>query len=319
MNKSFPIIELLPDLLALISRRLDLIEDFVAFRGVCTSWRVAARKQIFHQLVPTVPLLMLAEKEDRDEWEFYSLSRCKIWRNLSVPKTKNKKCMESRGWLITVGIAGEMNLLHPFSVLSASPPSSPDKWLDFVLMVVYNGGAYLEFWRSGDKSWTGVEKQDGGAFSDVNFYYGKFYAIAHNGHIYIFWEPYLVEMPGDLVVVARDGTSLDDDDNYRATDFLVIQLDLTNRKWNEITSLGDRSIFLGYNAAFSVEAAGFPGIIRPSCIYFTDDCIESYHCSEQEGGKDMGIYNLENGKIERFDDIQSFSSISPPVWVALSF
>ena len=30
----------------------------------------------------------------------------------------------------------------------------------------------------------------------------------------------------------------------------------------------------------------------------------------------MGVYNLEDGHIERFDDVQSFSLISPPAWVA---
>ncbi|XP_027082799.1 F-box protein SKIP23-like [Coffea arabica] len=363
--------QLLPDLLAVISRHLSLIEDFVAFRGVCTSWRMAAPKQNFVNLWPTVPLLMLAEKKDSDDREFYSLSRGKVWNKLSLPETKNKKCMESRGWLITVGSGGEMNMLHPLSGVQIElphqstfpmydnlnipscfvyvkraalsvPPSASDGFSGFVLMVVCHGGGALGFWRPGDKCWTRVEMQrPWGAFSDVNYYNGKFYAITYSGRIIVcdvsgpgsmeaqllfsidielllYRVSYLVELAGELLIVARDGAFVDEDLNYGASNFRVFRLDLINCRWKEVTSLGNSSIFVGYNAAFSVESAGFPGIIKPNCIYFTDDCIDSYYDVEPGGGKDMGIYDVEDGKIERFDDIRSFSLMGPPVWVAPS-
>ena len=88
---------LLPDLLVSIATKIQLVEDFMAFRGVCTSWRAAAHVDKFVKSWPNVPLLMLAEKEDSDDREFYSLSRGRIWRTLSLPEAKDKKCVESRG------------------------------------------------------------------------------------------------------------------------------------------------------------------------------------------------------------------------------
>ena len=220
-------------------------------------------------------------------------------------------------------------------------------------MVVSGAGRFLEFWRPGDKSWTRMESSPNGAFNDVNFYNGAFndvnfyngkgYAITYGGDIWV-WdisdptvahygftidrelikcrESYLVESDGELLIVARDGAALEDDDEetYGATNFRVIQLDLIKRGWKEITNVGERAIFVGHNGAFSIDATSFPNVIKPNCIYFTDDAIEAYTFTQQGGGKDMGVYNLEDGgRIERFDGVQSFSLIGPPVWVAPSF
>ncbi|KAL3497857.1 hypothetical protein ACH5RR_040589 [Cinchona calisaya] len=157
--------ELLPDLLFMIARKIQVVKDFTAFRGVCTSWRGAASKQDFNKPWPRqFPLLMLSEKQESDDREFISLSK--------------------------------------------------------------------GYWRPGDKSWTRVKRPEDfefGAISDLNYYKGKFYAID-----------------------------------------------------------------------------------------FGDDSVEAYTWTKQGGGKDMGVYNLENGKIQRFDHFQSFSLISPPVWVMIS-
>ncbi|XP_027084874.1 probable F-box protein At1g44080 isoform X1 [Coffea arabica] len=368
---------LLPDLLVSIAIKIQLVEDFMAFRGVCTSWRAAAHVDKFVKSWPKVPLLMLAEKEDSDDREFYSLSRGRIWRTLSLPEAKGKKCIESRGWLMTIGKSGDVNLLHPFSgvqielphlstfpahelevdpcffVIKAVLSASPSHTSEFVLVVVGGAGRFLGFWRPGVKSWTRMESSPNGAFNDVNFYNGAFndvnfyngkcYAITYGGDIWVwdisdptaahygftidrelikFRESYLVESDGELLIVARDGAALEDDDEetYGATNFRVIQLDLIKRGWKEITNVGERAIFVGHNGAFSIDATSFPNVIKPNCIYFTDDAIEAYTFTQQGGGKDMGVYNLEDGgRIERFDGVQSFSLIGPPVWVAPSF
>ncbi|XP_027099107.1 probable F-box protein At1g44080 [Coffea eugenioides] len=357
--------ELLPDLLIMIARRIQLMEDFMAFRGVCTSWRAAASVDNFVKSWPTVPLVMLAEKKDTDYREFYSLSRGKIWRRMPLPEAKGKKCIESRGWLITISSSGDMSLLHPFSraqielpnqstfpehdinpdpffnVTSAVLSASPSETSDFVVVIVGGGGRFLLLWRPGDMSWTRIESAQYGAFNDVYFYKGKIYAITYGGHIWVwdmldppeaqycftinrelidFRRSRLVESAGKLFVVARDGAEYDDDEQtYGVMNFRVVQLDLIKREWKEIDNLGDMAIFVGHNGGFSLDATRFPSIIKPNCIYFTDDAIEAYTCTEEGGGKDMGVYNLEDGHIERFDDIQSFSLISPPVWVAPSF
>ncbi|KAL3499364.1 hypothetical protein ACH5RR_038457 [Cinchona calisaya] len=354
--------ELLQDLLVMIAKRIQLVEDFTAFRGVCTSWRAAASKQNFEKSWPTLPMLMLAEKKDSDDREFYSLSRGKIWRTLSLPEAKGKKCIETRGWLLTIPSSGDMKLLHPFSRVQIELPhvpfpfydgysfirravlsANPSETSNFVLMVVHSRGKNLGFWRPGDKSWTGIVSRQG-AFSDVNYHNGKFYAISYGGQIWS-WdvtapdltvaqrlfcidfrliggrESYVVESSGELLIVSRDGAGIASyGETYGATNFRVIQLDLIRSRWNELRSLGERAIFVGFNGAFSVDSTNFSGIIRPNCIYFTDDSDEAFRYTNSHlgGGKDMGVYNLEDRKIGRFDDVRSFSLICPPIWVAPS-
>ncbi|KAG5584427.1 hypothetical protein H5410_044861 [Solanum commersonii] len=62
------------DLLVLIAKRVKVMEDYIAFRGVCTSWRMASPKDNFNVISPQFPLLMLPQKDD-DYREFYSLSK----------------------------------------------------------------------------------------------------------------------------------------------------------------------------------------------------------------------------------------------------
>ncbi|KAL3497856.1 hypothetical protein ACH5RR_040588 [Cinchona calisaya] len=369
--------ELLPDLLFMIARKIQVVKDFTAFRGVCTSWRGAASKQDFNKPWPRqFQLLMLSEKQESDDREFISLSKGPniIWKTLSLPEIRGKRCIESRGWLITLGNSGEVNLLNPFSHVQIELPNqttfpeyeyqdldnetfaytflqravlsaSPSDTSDFVFMVSHGCGFSQSYWRPGDKSWTGVKRPEDfefGAISDLNYYNGKFYAIDFGGSLCIcdvFSGPddykfervfrvvneffsgqvYLVESSGELLLVHRDGTELHvDQESYGVKTFQVFQLDLINRERNKIKSLGDKTIFVGFNSAISLDVTCFSGIIEPNCIYFTDDSVEAYTWTKQGGGKDMGVYNLENRKIQRFDHFQSFSLISPPVWVMIS-
>ncbi|PHU18634.1 hypothetical protein BC332_14329 [Capsicum chinense] len=55
--------ELSKDLSDVIVKRVKLIEDFIAFSVVCTSWQNSATKANFDFLSPQLPLLMLADKD----------------------------------------------------------------------------------------------------------------------------------------------------------------------------------------------------------------------------------------------------------------
>ncbi|KAF3625982.1 Histidine-containing phosphotransfer protein 1 [Capsicum annuum] len=97
--------ELQHDLLALIARRLNMIKDYFNFDTVCKSWPSVATKNYFNSGLPRVPWLILAEKEDNEEnslRRFFSLSNGTIL-NKRILKASRKRCMESMGWLITVG------------------------------------------------------------------------------------------------------------------------------------------------------------------------------------------------------------------------
>ncbi|KAF5938646.1 hypothetical protein HYC85_022905 [Camellia sinensis] len=129
--------ELISDVLVLIAKRIDVVEDYVAFGGVCKSWQVAAVKENFNERgwSHQIPWLMLAQEEEEEEEEerrFVSLRKgsmiCKVMR---LPEAKGKRCMESLGWFVTISQDGQLNLLHPFSrVQIGLPPVTTLKYYD---------------------------------------------------------------------------------------------------------------------------------------------------------------------------------------------
>nr|XP_016500464.1 PREDICTED: putative F-box protein At1g65770 [Nicotiana tabacum] len=359
--------ELPRDLLIPIAHRVKVIEDFIAFGAVCTSWRTATPKHNFDVFSPQVPLLMLADKDD-DYREFYSLSKQKVSR-IFLPEVRGRACFSSEGWICTAAYTGEVNLLHPFSrtqiqlppqeallafdcddpeggypcidqaVLSASPSLTSD----YVLVVSFYGYKNcLAFWRPGDLSWTNMKIDRSiviGGVTSLKYYKGKFYAVYYSGQVWVYDVPigeprdlvwleddmfkrplvqfYLVEVSGALLLVSRFAS---EGPNGGAVTFKfrVFELDVIKGELKEINTLGESSIFLGRNGASSIDSSKFIGVKRNQ-IYFTDDWTDFFRTLEGGGGRDMGAYDLESGKIESFYPGLSLSPICPPTWVAPSF
>ncbi|MCD7452862.1 hypothetical protein HAX54_018415 [Datura stramonium] len=208
--------ELHHDLLVLIRRRLNLIEDYLNFSIVCKSWHSVATKNNFTSDLPRIPWLMLAEEEEEEDKslrKFFSLYNGMIL-NKRIPKAMGKRCMESLGWLITVGKdEGEINLLHPFSGVEIELPhqnttedyeehgeeclftyvrkavlsASPSHTSDFVLMVIEGNIRFLSFWRPGDLRWNRVhwDASHHSPFVDVVYFNGLFYAVNFSGEVVV--------------------------------------------------------------------------------------------------------------------------------------
>ncbi|KAH7833365.1 hypothetical protein Vadar_005553 [Vaccinium darrowii] len=218
--------DLVQDLLILIARRVDFVEDFAAFGRVCRSWRLVAVKENFKGS-QQIPWLMLAEEEEEEEEEgegddknnravngrrFVSITEGVVIGKLMLPEARGKRCLETRGWLVTISESGDMNLLHPLTrvqvslppittlkyyyedemyntyiqiqkaVLSSSPSGSSKD--DYVLMIIYGGSGFLGFCRCGDKAWTTIETRLG-CFMDITYFNGQFYAVNARGMIYV--------------------------------------------------------------------------------------------------------------------------------------
>ncbi|XP_016507143.2 putative F-box protein At1g65740 [Nicotiana tabacum] len=212
--------ELPHELLVLIAKRVKVIEDFIAFGAVCTSWRTAATKENFDVFSPQVPLLMLADDKDDDYREFYSLSKGKVSRILYLPEARGRECFPSEGWLFTMSYYGEFNLLHPFSRTQIQLPSpkallalqgfdeipkgeiyhmidkavlsaNPSLTSDYVLVISYYTDVnHLAFWRPGDLSWTKfeIEYRVGGVFNMI-YYKGQFIFVTYAGEVCVFYVP----------------------------------------------------------------------------------------------------------------------------------
>ncbi|KAJ8555903.1 hypothetical protein K7X08_013399 [Anisodus acutangulus] len=81
--------ELANNLIAQIAKRVKLMEDFIVFRAVWTSWRTAATKDNFDVLSPLLPLLMLGDTYDGYR-QVYSLSKQKVSR-IFLPEARRQR------------------------------------------------------------------------------------------------------------------------------------------------------------------------------------------------------------------------------------
>uniref|UniRef100_M1AWM3 F-box domain containing protein n=1 Tax=Solanum tuberosum TaxID=4113 RepID=M1AWM3_SOLTU len=200
------------DLIAHIANRVKVIEDFIAFGAVCTSWRIAATKDNFDVLSHQVPFLMMADGDDDGYQKIYSLSKKKASR-IFLPEVRGSKVVPIKeGWLCTVAKdTGEINLLHPFSRKKIHLPSlnallnfhdcernhwgciyvavlsaNPSVTSDYVLMVLHYGSDNcLAFWRPGDLNWTNIDVANNfpGRPSALVYHKGEFYSMRHSGKV----------------------------------------------------------------------------------------------------------------------------------------
>ncbi|XP_058742556.1 F-box protein At2g26160-like [Vicia villosa] len=96
---------------------------------------------------------------------------------------------------------------------------------------------------------------------------------------------------------------------YETVGFKVYKMNWNERKWEQIQSLGEHSLFIGTKSSLCCCAADFVGC-RPNCIYFT-------YFTDYVNGKDVGIYNLSDKSIEPLPGYLS-NSYGHSVWVELT-
>ncbi|TXG50384.1 hypothetical protein EZV62_022908 [Acer yangbiense] len=241
-----------------------------------------------------VPWLMLPAEEGSDRRSFFSLSKGTMSRQINLPDAKGNKCYSSKGWLMkfyVIDVGGGITALDIKS----------DNTVEAKQVANLPNGLRLDEFRM---------------------------------------KLYLVESAGKLLVVARNGVHFRDEvrsigeepigeghrrtRTYGANAFHVLEVDLSSNKWSQVKNLGNRSLFLGDNSSLSVEVLDISSL-KPNCIYFTYDCQILYAVVEffpEGGGRDMEIYNLKDGSIERIkpyfkgrSKCNFYDPITPPMWV----
>ncbi|PHU28167.1 Histone H2A.1 [Capsicum chinense] len=135
----------------MIAKHVEVIEDFIVFSAVCTSWRTATPKDNSDVLWPQLPLLMLGYAKDCNYREFYSLSKKKVSR-LYVPEAKWRTCFPSKGWLICfLQSELETSLLNPFSHKKIQLPPGKNLWpLQAIMYLVITVWEVIIVWPIGD-------------------------------------------------------------------------------------------------------------------------------------------------------------------------
>lgn len=110
--------------------------------------------------------------------------------------------------------------------------------------------------------------------------------------------------------------------HYGIHGFQVFEVYLGTETWKEIKNLANRSIFLSPNFSLSLDVSSNRHC-KPNCIYFTYDYYMHMHEDEHTelfGDKDMGIYNLEDGRVKpMYKGHYSYHRLNPAMWVERSF
>lgn len=250
----------------------------------------------------------------------------------------------------SIGDAG--NLYLERVALSADKDAS-----SFVLLTIHVSGK-LVMYKSGDKKWTVIDDFPS-PYDDVVCKDGIFYAVDSTGRAVMvdlnpgsapFVTPvaesvhggdkkYLVQSAGDLLLVDMylSGGAPDDDFGYnegfqfyedfdcymseRTVKFKVFKLDKETHRWEEMSSLGDRIVFLGDNTAFSAFASQINSTCKGNCIFFTDQFYCGKEEEEEEGGvwksRGIGVFDMETGTIGPIGDYLGYSDMfwPPPDWI----
>ncbi|KAL6178575.1 hypothetical protein ACLB2K_050093 [Fragaria x ananassa] len=200
--------DLSQDVLVSIANLMVLVEDFLAFGLVCTSWRLAATKENFTgSLSQQVPLLLLSPRNNTKTAakcvsEFYNMRKGKTHKLSPALLAKiNDVHSSSLGWVFIVSEDFGGALLYPFShhpvvklpnfmederfredwnmfALSSSPSSKSD-----YLVMAVNRWKRLAFCRPGGEGWTIVNEEhvNHPAYHDITYYKGQYYIVDAEG------------------------------------------------------------------------------------------------------------------------------------------
>ncbi|KAJ4839402.1 hypothetical protein Tsubulata_016857 [Turnera subulata] len=92
--------------------------------------------------------------------------------------------------------------------------------------------------------------------------------------------------------------------------------DSSEKKWEELKDLKDRVLFVGTKNSKSSSAHDFPGCERNG-IYLNDDSWEGLNTDHtfDYGGRDCGMFNLQEVIVKPLHDFGSWRLLPQPVWI----
>ncbi|KAJ4808950.1 F-box family protein [Rhynchospora pubera] len=288
---------LLPELVHIIARNVIDIFDFIRFRAVCKTWRSVTTIADLSLQFPW----LLSPSHGRPDLQFYSIAFNKSF-TIHAPKFANKTFFyPCRGSLLVLSGQHYTSLINPLSDTEIPLPilraeSAYDPWVgsqnfqsgDYV---VFRGfGTKFHVFKPGDNKWIDMEVDYGSTY----FHWNKFifimdacvtkvmdlstnetvfvvpppwnaYKWSASKIMFTLWSPhFLIESSGEVLLVT-----------YLDKRFEIYRLEIGNNKgdplWVEVTSIGDRMLFLDFQndfGDFSIRAGDFGGLnLKGNCIY----------------------------------------------------
>ncbi|XP_059646086.1 F-box protein SKIP23-like [Cornus florida] len=207
------------DLISTIANRLNVVEDFLSFSGVCQSWRSVYWTKNWRQKCLQFPWLMLSSSShggnnNNAAATFFSFLKKKRLQLSLVPQAR-RWWGSACGWLVSIGGGGggggghqiQIHLLNPITRLHINLPyecsihklfvfnttsfpsdqmgggDDDDDIVPLVVAICGPRGSDLAFVRPGDDSWVMVAAAAAAAFKFLTLFQTHIFAICEDGSL----------------------------------------------------------------------------------------------------------------------------------------
>jgi hypothetical protein len=209
------------------------------------------------------------------------------------------------------------------------------------LLAIHMSGKLAVF-RSSDEQWMMMPEKPPKPYTDVCVFNGRSIAVDSTGRtvavtpdlcldlvaeaVFGGGEKLLVESDGELLLVdkylkptSRYNWFYAGEGHYKyatktaVARFVVFRLDEKEKKWVELTNLGDMVLILGDDCAFSALASDLC-IGNGNCVIFTDDMYRHVKSIELE----ISVFCLDKQQILPLSDLPCSNLFwPPPQWTGL--
>ncbi|RLM87022.1 hypothetical protein C2845_PM04G21280 [Panicum miliaceum] len=327
-----------PDVLPDIASRLTSLEDFFALRASCRAYR-ALLPPSRGVLASQSPLLLVALFPSFSEALFHlSLRRLHRFRlpwGHHLPPSRHT-LLYAHGYLVTATTVSShypprLLLLHLFSGVQIRLPKVPAPFTrvilseDLAVVLFLPGRPTVQHCHLGDALWRVVCADAPDVVDDMLFVDGTLYALVNGLRLAI------VELSENSLELSYLGGDLDDEsrsvgelfrlgecggdvllisEDHEMMDYRVFQWVSEEGKWASVTSLGGRTLFLGYDGFASCLGPDYPGI-RGDCLYAAGLRLGEWH----EYSLTNGTCDVRYAEYPGAPPLNNSSPARPPVWV----
>uniref|UniRef100_A0A0D9XFX6 KIB1-4 beta-propeller domain-containing protein n=1 Tax=Leersia perrieri TaxID=77586 RepID=A0A0D9XFX6_9ORYZ len=338
-SSSSPSLDLIPD----IARRLTSLEDFFALRATCRAYRALLPPALRPLLASQSPLLLVALYPSFAEALFHPrlrrLHRFRLPWGHHLPPSRHT-LFYARGYLVTATTAANnypprLLLLHLFTGEQLRLPKVPARFsrviltADLLVVIFLPGRATVQHCRQGDLLWRVGTAHAPHVFDDLIFVGGTLYALVglrlavvdlSEGSLelsFLGGEVDEANRPtGDRFMLGECGgevllISVEREDGVvERVVYRVFRWASEERKWEMITNLGGRSLFLDLDGFAACVDQDYPGV-RGDCVYAAGLRLGEWHEYSLVDGTCDVCYADYRGAPPLNND----SLIRPSVWI----
>lgn len=191
-----------------------------------------------------------------------------------------------------------------------------------VVVVTFDSLGGMSVFRCGDDKWTKIVGMTTCFYGDICLFRGRPCEAIYSGKTEMIEQDLSVHLMAEHVDTENIGNKFLFEsecelllvDCYGGDDvwFDVFRLDEKEKKWVNLTNIGDRVLFLGNGCSFSASAKDLC-VANGNCIIYTDDAF--HDLNDTECG--LSVFHLDQGRVSPLSDYPEYFKLlgPPPEWI----